>query len=139
MLAAGSRVGEYEIEADLGEGGMARVYRARHAMLDTLHAIKVLDPELRADPAVRQRFLDEARIQAKHLDHPGIVKVTNIVATAEHAALVMELIDGGNLEAEVHALAARPDEIRPIWRAIARRSASAAARCAPPSRRRRAR
>ena len=118
MLAAGSRVGDYEIEADLGEGGMAHVYRARHAMLDTAHAIKVLDPELRANAEVRQRFLDEARIQAKHLDHPGIVKVTNIVATAEHAALVMELVDGGNLEAEVHALVDRPDEIRRIMLAV---------------------
>jgi serine/threonine-protein kinase len=118
MLAAGSRVGDYEIEADLGEGGMARVYRARHAMLDTHHAVKVLDPGLRANADVRQRFLDEARIQAKHLDHPGIVKVTNIVATAEHAALVMELVDGGSLETELHALADRPDEIRRIMLAV---------------------
>ena len=118
MLPVGSRVGDYEIEADLGEGGMARVYRARHVFLDTHHALKVLDPELRANAEARQRFLDEARIQAKHLDHPGIVKVTNIVATPEHAALVMELVDGGSLEDEVGALRARPDEIKRIMRGV---------------------
>ncbi len=114
MLPAGSRVGDYEIEGDLGEGGMARVYRARHTILETHHAIKILDPELRANPEARQRFLDEARIQAKHLDHPGIVKVSNIVATPEHAALVMELVEGGSLEHQLVALRDRPDEIKRI-------------------------
>jgi serine/threonine-protein kinase len=118
MLSGGSRVGDYEIEAELGEGGMAKVYRARHALLDTLHAVKVLDNELRGNADARQRFLDEARIQAKHLDHPGIVKVTNIVATAEHAALVMELIDGKSLEDCVHELVEDPAEIRRIMLAV---------------------
>jgi hypothetical protein len=112
------RIGDYRIEAKLGAGGMATVYRARHTVLDTLHAIKVLDPAYRVRPEARQRFLDEARIQAKHLDHPNIVKVTNIVATPEHAALVMELASAGNLEAELHALVDRPDEIRRIMLAV---------------------
>ena len=99
MAAVGDRVGEYELEAELGEGGMATVYRARHTILDTHHAIKILSPRYRSDPETRKRFLAEAKIQAKHLDHPNIVKVTNIVATSEHAALVMELVDGPDLEA----------------------------------------
>jgi hypothetical protein len=45
MLAAGSRVGDYELEEEIVEGGMAHVYRARHAGLETAHALKVLDPE----------------------------------------------------------------------------------------------
>jgi cyclophilin family peptidyl-prolyl cis-trans isomerase/protein-disulfide isomerase len=118
MLPGGSRVGDYEIEAELGEGGMARVYRARHALLDTLHAVKVLDSALRTNADARQRFLDEARIQAKHLDHPGIVKVTNIVATADHAALVMELVEGGSLEALMHELVDNPAEISRIMLAV---------------------
>ncbi len=105
------RIGDYQVEALLGEGGMAYVYRARHALLDTLHAVKVLKPEYRESAEARRRFLDEARIQAKHLDHPGIIKVTNIVATAEHAALVMELVEGGGLEARLGELKRRPDEI----------------------------
>jgi len=94
----GQQVGEYIIEAEIGGGGMAKVYRARHSVLDTLHALKVLDPKYRTNADARKRFLDEAKIQAKHLDHPNIVKVTNIVATSDIAALVMELISGGNLE-----------------------------------------
>ena len=98
-MNAGQQLGEYVIEAEIGGGGMAKVYRARHAVLDTLHALKVLDAEFRTNAEVRRRFLDEAKIQAKHLQHPNIVKVTNIVATADAAALVMELVEGGNLEA----------------------------------------
>ena len=98
MLANGDRVGDYIIEAELGGGGMATVYRARHAFLETVHALKVLAPEYRVQPEARTRFLDEAKLQAKHLDHPSIVKVTGIVATSEVAALVMELVDGPSLE-----------------------------------------
>ena len=107
-------IGDYQVEALLGEGGMAKVYRARHTVLDTQHALKVLNPELRVNPEARRRFLDEARIQAKHLDHPNIVKVTSIVATADHAALVMELIDGGSLEAALPELGKRLDRVVPI-------------------------
>ena len=117
MLAAGDRVGDYEIEAELGTGGMARVYRVRHTVLDTLHALKVLEPEYRANVGARQRFLEEAKIQAKHLDHPGIVKVVNIVATDQHAALVMELVEGGTLEDALPRLRDHPDELRQIGRA----------------------
>jgi serine/threonine-protein kinase len=109
-----TQIGDYHVEALLGEGGMAKVYRARHVMLDTVHAIKVLNPELRVNPEARRRFLDEARIQAKYLDHPNIVKVTTIVATADHAALVMELVDGGNLESRLAELGRRPDRVVPI-------------------------
>jgi serine/threonine-protein kinase len=77
---------------------MAKVYRARHSVLDTRHALKVLDPKYRLNAEARKRFLDEAKIQAKHLNHPNIVKVTNIVATSDVAALVMDLVEGGNLE-----------------------------------------
>jgi hypothetical protein len=98
-MNAGQQLGEYIIEAEIGGGGMAKVYRARHAVLDTLHALKVLDAEFRTNAEARRRFLDEAKIQAKHLQHPNIVKVTNIVATADAAALVMELVEGGSLEA----------------------------------------
>ena len=112
------RIGDYEIEGELGVGGMATVYKARHAILDTLHAIKVLDPSYRANATARQRFLDEAKIQAKHLDHPNIVKVTNIVATPEHAALVMELVEGPSLEAKLPELAGKPAEIKRIMLGI---------------------
>ncbi len=111
---APTRIGDYEIEGVLGEGGMAKVYRARHAILETVHAIKVLDPSYRANPEARSRFLDEAKIQAKHLDHENIVKVTNIVATADHAALVMELVEGPGLEGKLAELKSQPAELKRI-------------------------
>ena len=82
MPEPGDLVGDFALEAKLGEGGMATVYRARYVPLGTLHAVKLLDPRFRSDPSVRQRFLDEAKVQA-HLGHPNVVKVTSIVATPE--------------------------------------------------------
>jgi serine/threonine-protein kinase len=114
MLKPGTRIGNYEIEARLGHGGMAAVYRAREVYVDTHWAIKVLDPKYREMPEARARFLDEARIQAKHLDHPNIAKVFTIIATEEHAALVMELVDGPSLESRIGELRERPVEIRAI-------------------------
>ena len=108
------KIGDYEIEAEIGEGGMAKVYRAKHSFLETMHAIKVLDPSYRVQPEARKRFLDEAKIQAKHLDHDNIVKVTNIVATDDHAALVMELVDGPSLESMLPELKSRPAHITRI-------------------------
>ena len=66
---------------------MAKVYKARHVVLDTFHAVKVLDAKFRDNENVRTRFVDEARVQAKHLDHPNIVKVTNVISTSDAAAL----------------------------------------------------
>ena len=110
-LVAPLQIGDYTIEAELGTGGMARVFRGRHVHLEILAAIKVLDPSYRHIPEARQRFLDEAKIQARVLDHPNIVKVTNIVATAEHAALVMDYVDGPSLERALPGLVGCPDEI----------------------------
>ena len=111
MLEVGSRIGEYVIEHELGLGGMARVFKARHFVLETHHAIKVLLPVYRENSEVRKRFLDEAKVQAKHLDHANIVKVTGIIATDEHAALVMELVEGKTLEEELAGLMTHPADI----------------------------
>ncbi len=113
-----TQIGDYMIECELGAGGMARVYRGRHQHLETSHALKVLDPAYRQMPEARQRFLDEAKIQAKVLCHPNIVKVTNIVATPEHAALVMEYVEGASLEAELSSLPGDPAEITRIMLGI---------------------
>ncbi len=118
MVKPGTRVGNYEIEATLGQGGMATVYRARDVFVDALYAIKVLEPRYREMPEARRRFLDEAKIQAKHLDHPNIVKVFTIVANDEHAALVMELINGPSLESRVGEIKQRPEEIKQIMLAV---------------------
>ncbi len=60
-LASGSKLGPYEIVAPLGAGGMGEVYRARDTRLDRTAAIKVLPPEVSANPDRRKRFEREAR------------------------------------------------------------------------------
>ena len=96
-LAAGLVVGNYVVESLIGDGGMAQVYRVRHAVLGTRHALKVLDARYRGLPEVRQRFLSEGQIAAQ-LRHQHVVRVTDAVATSEVAGLVMELIEGPTLE-----------------------------------------
>src|SRR6187399_1032650 len=60
-LAAGTMVGEYRIEQELGRGGMGTVYAARHPVIGKRVAIKVLAERLCDDPALVRRFVDEAR------------------------------------------------------------------------------
>ena len=85
----------YEVIKELGSGTFAVVYLARHSSLLSLHAVKVLDEKLAADPAIRNRFLAEGRIQAQ-LRHPNVVSVSDIV-THPCAGLVLEYVEGPTL------------------------------------------
>jgi hypothetical protein len=93
ILAPGEAVERYVVEAVLGEGGMAIVYRVRHVQLDTVHALKVLTL---THPNVRERFLQEGRVQAT-LRHTNVVSVTDVLEVNGAPALLMELIDGPSL------------------------------------------
>ncbi len=70
-LDPGKSLGPYEIISPLGAGGMGEVYRARDTRLDRDVAIKILPPQLSADPARRQRFEREAKTIST-LNHPNI-------------------------------------------------------------------
>jgi len=61
LLAAGTRLGPYEILAPLGAGGMGEVYRARDMRLERTVAIKILPAPFSCDPVHRQRFEREAK------------------------------------------------------------------------------
>src|SRR5512139_3547030 len=76
-IAAGSRLGPYEIIALIGAGGMDEVYRARDTRLDRTVAIKILPPELAADPDRRARFEREARAVSQ-LTHPDICSLYDL-------------------------------------------------------------
>jgi serine/threonine protein kinase len=96
-MKAGDRVLDYVVDRELGEGGMGKVYLARHTVLDQQVALKVLDPEVSRKPDVRERFIQEANIQAK-LRHPGIVQVlTATQAESGTPVLVMEYVSGKSL------------------------------------------
>jgi Tol biopolymer transport system component len=95
-LAAGSRLGPYEILAPLGAGGMGEVYRARDSRLGRDVAIKVLPQHLSANPDLRARFEREARTVSS-LNHPHICTLHDIGREGETDYLVMELVEGGTL------------------------------------------
>lgn len=105
----GDRVLSYVIERELGEGGMGTVYLGRHTVMNQLVAIKALSPLLARDQALRERFVQEANIQAG-LRHPGIVQVLTADMEGDQPSLVMEYIDGKSLSEVLDMRGALPVE-----------------------------
>lgn len=102
----GTTLGDYTIQALLGQGGMATVYQGFDRQLHRPVAIKLLAPALAADPAYVDRFRQEARLIAS-LRHPHIAQV---YAFGEHAGapyMVQELLQGPTLEQRLKDLAAQ--------------------------------
>lgn len=104
QLAAGSRLGQYEIEALAASGGMGEIYRARDLRLDRHVAVKVLSSGMAGDAWHHERFHQEARLLSK-LAHPHICTLHD-VGTVDHASgrmefLVMELLEGETLAARL--------------------------------------
>jgi len=99
-LAAGARLGPYQIQALVGRGGMGEVYRARDPRLERDVAIKVLRSGLGDDPDVRQRFDEEARLAAR-MDHPRICAVYDVGHEGSIDYLVMEFLEGESLAARM--------------------------------------
>jgi serine/threonine-protein kinase len=95
----GSIVGNYRIERELGEGGMSHVYVGRTiARTDILPAgyevvLKVMSEELAGEVTARKRFVKEAHILEK-LRHRFITRFYEFINNADHAVLVMELVEG---------------------------------------------
>src|ERR1700681_4304284 len=95
-LAAGSRLGPYEILSALGAGGMGEVYKARDTRLDRTVAIKILPESLAADPQFRNRFDREARAISS-LDHPHICALYDVGERNGTSYLVMQYLEGETL------------------------------------------
>jgi serine/threonine protein kinase len=95
LLAPGTHVGAYRIEAILGQGGMGVVYRALDTRLHRPVAVKFLSQEL-ADATARRRFQREAQM-ASSLNHPHILTVYDAGESAGRQYLVTEFVDGGTL------------------------------------------
>ncbi|MCB9745693.1 MAG: protein kinase [Alphaproteobacteria bacterium] len=90
MLDAGHTIdNRYEIEALIGEGGLAHVYRVRHVQLGSVHALKLLSWRQKG---LAQRMLLEGRIQAQ-LKHPNVVSVTDVLNHDGQLGLLMEYVD----------------------------------------------
>ena len=97
---------QYDIEAEIGRGGMSIVYRALDRRLRRHVAIKVLPPEFAFDPAVRERFRREAQTAAQ-LNHPNIVPIHSVDDRGGIAYFAMALCEGQSL-AQVLAGGVRP-------------------------------
>ena len=96
-LAAGTRVGPYEVVELLGEGGMGEVYRARDPRLGRDVAVKIL-PERFAESSDRlRRFEREARAVAA-LTHPNVLTVFDVGSQGGSPYLVTELLEGETLQ-----------------------------------------
>ncbi len=92
----GQRLGQYQITALLGRGGMATVYRARQTSIDRDVAVKVIKPDLIESEEFKVRFNREAKVIAA-LSHPHILKVFDYGQHGDVVYLVMELLSGGSL------------------------------------------
>ncbi len=103
-LAAGTKLGPYEITGALGAGGMGEVYRARDTKLNRDVALKVLPEAFASDPQRMARFEREAQVLAS-LNHPNIAAIYGLEESGSTRALVMELVEGQTL---AERLASRP-------------------------------
>ena len=95
-LAAGSRLGPYEIVSPLGAGGMGEVYRAKDTRLGREVAVKVLPERFAGDAELVRRFEREARAVAA-LSHPNILTLFDFGREGELLYAVSELLDGETL------------------------------------------
>ena len=95
-FSPGQQVGDYEVLAPLGAGGMGRVYRVRHLISQRPEAMKVLLHDVSNDPNLCERFVREIQVQAR-LNHPGIASLHTAIRVDNRLLMVMELVEGESL------------------------------------------
>jgi len=117
-IPLGTRLGPYEVLAQIGAGGMGEVYRATDTNLKRQVAIKVLPPTFAGDAERLTRFQREAEVLAS-LNHPHIAQIHGLEKSDGTIALVMELVEGPTLTDRIASGAIPVDEALPIARQIA--------------------
>ena len=112
-------LGRYSLEREIGRGGMGIVYLAHEVRLDRPVALKLLPPEMAAQPALRERFLREARTAAK-LSQPNIVPIYSVDEVDDFVFFVMMYVEGETLGQRVRARGPLPaSEATRILREVA--------------------
>jgi serine/threonine protein kinase len=96
-LEVGNRIGDYEILALLGAGGMGRVYKVRNIISNREEAMKVLLPDFASDHDLAARLVSEIRTLAG-LDHPNIAQLRTAFQTQNQFVMIMEYVEGTTLE-----------------------------------------
>src|SRR3984957_3763041 len=118
-LAKGTKLGSYEVVAQIGAGGMGEVYQAHDTKLGRDVAIKVLPEAFAHDPERLSRFQREAKMLAA-LNHPNIATIHGLEQSGGTSYLVMELVSGDTLQQRVKRDGAIPiDEALAIAKQIA--------------------
>jgi Tol biopolymer transport system component len=117
-LTPGTRLGVYEVTAQIGEGGMGQVYRARDTKLNRDVALKILPEAFARDPDRLTRFTREAQTLAS-LNHPNIAHIHGLEESGGVRALVMELVEGEDLSQRIARGAIPLDDALPIAKQIA--------------------
>jgi Tol biopolymer transport system component/predicted Ser/Thr protein kinase len=117
-LSPGTRLGPYEVAAQIGKGGMGEVYKATDTNLKRAVAIKVLPESVAADAERLARLQREAEVLAA-LNHPNIAAIYGLERSSGMTALVMELVEGPTLADRISQGAIPVDEALPIAKQIA--------------------
>ncbi|HVB41522.1 MAG TPA: protein kinase [Streptosporangiaceae bacterium] len=103
----GDKIAGYRLEEQIGQGGMAVVFRARDERLDRRVALKLLAPRLAADAAFRTRFIRESRAAAA-VDHPNIIPVYDAGDAGGFLFIAMRYVQGGDVRSLYSSGAALP-------------------------------
>src|ERR1700749_4117526 len=101
-IPAGTKLGPYEIQSQIGVGGMGEVYRARDSRLGREVAIKILPESFAKDAERLRRFEQESQAVAA-LNHPNILAIYDVGARDDSPYLVSELLEGESLRAVLEA------------------------------------
>ena len=99
-MASEAHAGRYQIEREIGRGGMGQIYRARDTHLGRTVALKMLPAEVSQDAELRRRLAQEARA-ASALTHPGVATVYDFVEQAGENYIVFEYVEGETLRQQL--------------------------------------
>jgi serine/threonine protein kinase len=118
-IAAGTKLGRYEIRSKIGEGGMGEVYLAHDTQLDRTVALKILSAEIARDQQQLYRFLQEARAASK-LKSANVAHIYEIGEAEEHHFIAMEYVEGQPLNKKMGGQPMEAAEIVKLGIQIAR-------------------
>jgi eukaryotic-like serine/threonine-protein kinase len=93
----GSTIGDYRIISAIGRGGMGKVFKVRNLLSDRIEAMKILLPDVNAQPELVERFLREIKVVAA-LDHPGIAALRTALRADHQILMIMEYVEGTSLQ-----------------------------------------
>lgn len=107
-IAVGQRIGKYRIVRLLGAGGMGAVYEVQQPEIDQRAALKVLTIDLKTQPGLFQRFINEARA-ANQIKHPGVVNVYDFGQCEDGTPwMAMEFLEGASLASQMESALLKP-------------------------------